>query len=133
MANILVVEDEPALLKNLAALLTKAGHTVLTAGDGSEVLKLLGLEGGTAGAIPEVIILDVMLPNVNGYQLLTRMHENPATKNMPVILLTGYTELRDAFQKFKNVSSFLHKPFEPKRLLNALADVLSTLRQQAGG
>lgn len=133
MATILVVEDEPLLLKNIAALLTKSGHTVLTAGDGSEVLKLLGLEGGSAAAVPEIILLDVMLPSVNGYQVLQRMHEAPHTKNLPVILLTGYTELRDAFQKFKNVKAFLHKPFDPKRLLNALADLIASLRSPSGG
>ncbi|MBI4678400.1 MAG: response regulator [Elusimicrobia bacterium] len=133
MANILVVEDEPVLLKNIAALLAKSGHTVLTASDGLEVLKLLGLEGRTAGAIPEVIILDVMLPNVNGYQVLQKMHGNAATKALPVILLTGYTELRDAFEKFKNVKAFLHKPFDPKRLLNSLADVLAASRPSSGG
>ncbi|MBI5210368.1 MAG: response regulator [Elusimicrobia bacterium] len=133
MANILVVEDEPLLLQQVAALLGKAGHTVVTAGDGGEALKVMGMEGGGPGANLEVIILDVMLPNVNAYMVLDKMKAHPTARSIPVILLTGYTELRDVFQQFPNVKVFLAKPFEPKRLLNALADVLSALKGRAEG
>ena len=127
MANILVVEDEPGILSQLSALLQRTKHSVATAADGSEAIKLLGLESGAA-ALPDVVILDIMMPNANGYAVVSKMQQSPLAKNVPIILLSGYTDLEEVFRKFKNVKAFLPKPFEPPALLNVLADVLAARR-----
>ncbi len=127
MANILVVEDEPAILTQIAALLQRTKHAVFTASDGTESIKLLGLEGGESIA-PDIVILDIMMPNANGYAVCKRMQEAPKAKSIPVILLSGYTDFEESFKKFANVAAFVPKPVDPPQLLNTIADILAARR-----
>lgn len=130
MAHLLVVEDEVAILQQMAALLQRTKHTVFTASDGLEALKLLGVDGAEMSR-PDVVILDIMMPNANGYAVARKMAESPHTKDIPLIVLTGYTDLEDVFHKFKSVAAFLPKPLDPPKLLNTLADVLASRRSGA--
>ncbi len=124
MAKILIVEDESAVLQQMAMVLNRAQHDVITAKDGTEALKHLGFDGAAPASLPDVVILDVMMPNVNGFHVCARMKEDPRTAKIPTIILTGYTDLRDVFEKFTNVKGYLGKPFDGKRLLTALSGVL---------
>ena len=127
MAHFLIVDDEPDLVRQMTALLERAKHTVAAASDGSEVLQALGLEKAEA-ALPDVVILDVMMPRENGYKVCARLKDDPRKQDIPLIVLTGYTDFKEAFDKFPNVAAFLPKPFEPAQLLNTLADVLYASR-----
>jgi len=128
MANLLVVEDEPALLEQMVAPLKKAGHVVATATDGSEVLKTLGVDGPAMGVKPDLIVMDVMLKSVNAYMVLSKLKEHPESRDIPTVLVTGYTDLRDVFGKFKSVKAFVEKPADNRTIFNAIADVLSATR-----
>lgn len=84
MAKILIVEDDAVLLKMYGRKFTKEGFEVAEAGDGEE-----GLAKLAAGPAPDVVLLDVMLPKMDGFAVLAKIKENPATKNIPVFLASN--------------------------------------------
>lgn len=91
---VLLVEDDQILVKMYQRKFEKEGFKVLTAFDGEEGLKALQ----AAEPKPNIILCDVMLPKINGFDLLVKIKENPATKEIPVIMLTnlgGATEDRE--------------------------------------
>ena len=127
MAHFLIVDDEPTLVRQMTALLEKAKHTVAVAADGADVPQTLEA-GAQTGLLPDLVILDVMMPRENGYKVCARLKDDPRTRDIPVVLLTGFTDFKDAFDKFPNVAAFLPKPFEPAALLNTVADALLASR-----
>lgn len=84
MAKILIVEDDAVLLKMYGRKFTKEGFEVVESGDGEE-----GLAKLAAGPAPDVVLLDVMLPKMDGFAVLAKIKENPATKNIPVFLASN--------------------------------------------
>lgn len=130
MARILIVEDDPAILSQIATPLRRANHEVLTAVDGSEALQALGVGVKFAPQRPDVVLLDVMLPNVNGFMVCSKMQEDANASSVPVIMVSGFDDFKEPFRKFKNIAGWIDKPFEMPELLNKVADVLMDLRQK---
>ena len=89
MYKILVIEDESALQKTLGAVLTKNGYKVIKALDGDIGLQLAQKES------PDLIILDIILPKVNGFEVLRELKSKDATKAVPVIILTNLESMED--------------------------------------
>lgn len=83
MAKILLVDDDPLLVRMYQKKLENDGYSVATADDGDVALTQV------SAFKPDLILLDVMMPRVNGFQVLTRLKENQETSNIPVILLTN--------------------------------------------
>jgi putative two-component system response regulator len=83
MATLLLVEDDALLTRLYQKRFTKDGHTVITAKDGEEGLELIGKEQ------PDLVLLDIMMPKLSGLEMLERIKANPATRNVPVIILTN--------------------------------------------
>ena len=110
MAKILVVDDEKDVVELLKFLLEKDGHTVTTAYNGREALE------SVAKTKPELILLDVMMPEMDGYSVQTQLLNNPETKNIPIIVLTAKGQLKDVFAMSSNVKAYMEKPFDPKAL-----------------
>ena len=81
--NILIIEDEQSVLKTLGDALTGAGFTTLDAKDGEQGLKI------ALGSKPDLILLDILMPKVDGITMLKRLREDPWGKNVPVIILTN--------------------------------------------
>src|ERR1700692_1827118 len=81
--RILIVDDERRNAELLKVMLTPEGYTLLTATNGEDALGLL------AEQKPDLILLDVMMPGMDGYQVVAKIKENPATRNIPVIMLTA--------------------------------------------
>src|SRR5437660_12472473 len=104
MSKILVVDDEKDVVEMLKYLLVKEGHSVLEAFDGHRGLELAKTER------PELIVLDVMMPKMDGYTMNTRLLEDDATRNIPVLVLTAKGQMRDAFQPSPNVRCYMEKP-----------------------
>jgi DNA-binding response OmpR family regulator len=88
-AKILVVDDTEANLKLLRALLKGAGYEVLTAGSGTDGLKT------AAGENPDLILLDIMMPDLTGFEVCQRLRAIPETSQIPIIFLTALHELED--------------------------------------
>lgn len=89
MPKILVVEDESALQKTVGAVLSKEGYEVLQALDGEIGLRLAQSQN------PDLIILDLILPKVNGFEVLEKLKADPQTRSVPVIILTNLEAMED--------------------------------------
>jgi signal transduction histidine kinase len=120
MAAILVVDDDPFSRQFLAALLRAHHHEVLEAGDGLEALDVLR-QRRTARPI-ELIIADVLMPTLDGYELVRRIREDPDLASLPVIFHTGsYNQLdAHALARTCGVRYMLHKPALPDEILQAV-------------
>ena len=127
MGNILVVDDEPEIVTLLRFLLEKEGHRVCAATNGQDALQALGLEPlDPAAKLPDLMILDIMMPVMDGFTLNSRLQDFPAAKDLPVIVLTAKGQkMRDLFQSSPNVAAYVQKPFDPKMLRDLIAGILS--------
>jgi two-component system phosphate regulon response regulator PhoB len=119
MATILIVEDEPDIQDMIALALERAGFTTFKAVDGQE---------GFTCAIdkkPDLILVDWMMPVVNGIELLRRLRRDPRTADIPVIMLSAKAEVDNKSQGLDSgADDYLSKPFSPKELLSRIKAVL---------
>ena len=117
--KILVIDDEEDMQKLLKIRLEQEGFIVLIAGDGEEGIRLSELE------MPDLIILDIMMPNIDGYSCLKEIRRIPKTKNVPILMMSGKEEekVRDLFA-FQKISGYLEKPFELDNLVTKAKEIL---------
>ncbi len=117
--TILVVDDEPDLVEIVRFRLEKEGYNVLSAGDGRE---------GLAAAIeksPDLVILDVMMPGLDGFEVLFQMKNNPKTKDTPVVMLTAKTDMSSISKGWgMDVDNYVTKPFNVDDLAKTVKNVL---------
>lgn len=120
--RVLVVDDEPDITALVAYHLAKDGYRVTTAGTGTQALEAARREP------PDVVILDVMLPEMSGFDVLTELRGAPETQNVGVILLTA---LREEVDRVKGLTleadDYLTKPFSPRELTLRVRAVLRRL------
>ena len=117
--KILVVDDEEDMRKLLRIRLEQEDFNVIDAVDGEEGLKKAEEE------LPDLVILDIMMPKMDGYTCLKEMRKLPKTKSIPVLMLSGKEEekVRDLFS-FQKISGYIEKPFELDDLIAKIKDVL---------
>ena len=117
--RILVVDDEPELLRALCVRLTAEGFACETASNGREALERLERE------LPDLIILDLLMPEVSGYEVCRRLKADQRTAQIPVIVLTAVPE-RTVKQttEWLGASSVMHKPFDTTILLSTVRHLL---------
>lgn len=119
MAQILVVEDEADLAELVAFNLEQAGHAVQTAGTGAEALALAD------GSSTNLVLLDVMLPDMTGIEVCRRLRRSDATRGLPVIMLTAKGEEVDRVVGFEvGADDYVVKPFSPRELVLRVEAVL---------
>lgn len=112
MAKILVIDDDESINELIKVNLELAYYTVISALDGNKGYALAKQE------LPDLIILDVMMPEVDGYTVAKRIRENESTKDIPIIMLTALNMLQNKVQGFNiGVDDYLVKPFEMEELL----------------
>ena len=125
MAHILVVDDERDVATMLKFMLEKDGHEIATAYNGLEALAALGIEpADETKPIPDLAILDVMMPELDGYGVCARMFQNPRTKTVPVMMLTAKGGMRELHHRAPNVAAHIDKPFDPRALRELVAGML---------
>jgi len=124
--RILLVDDEQEILTLLRFVLEKDGYLISEARNGKIALDVLGVEPPNPNAtIPDLIVLDIMMPVMDGYTLNTRLRVSDRTKNIPIIVLTARGQtMRDLFEVAPNVAAYLQKPFDPKMLRELIAGIL---------
>ncbi|HRJ71516.1 MAG TPA: SpoIIE family protein phosphatase [Terrimicrobiaceae bacterium] len=109
--RILIVDDQPDNRDVLAKRLVRQGHTTAQAGDGRQALEML------AGAEFDLVLLDVMMPNMDGYTALGRMKSDPALRHIPVIMISALDEIESVVRCIETgAEDFLPKPFNPTLL-----------------
>lgn len=118
--SVLVVEDEQRLCENLGSLLRLQGFLVSTAMNREQVLAALRRLPS-----PDLVLLDVRLPDANGFDILLRMKQHPALKSIPVIMLTGEATRESVTQGLAGgANGYVTKPFETEILVKAVRSVL---------
>lgn len=118
--KILVIEDEAGIAENLQALLAAKGYQVLLAADGSEGISLARKE------MPRLILLDVLLPKMGGFDVCRMLKSDPATKAIRIIMVTGLGRMGDVETAFRNgADDYIIKPFDSARLFKKIEKVLS--------
>ena len=128
MPAILVVDDEPDIVTLLRFALEKEGYEVSEAGNGQIALERLGIEPARPEtSLPDLIVLDIMMPVMDGYQLNMRLQNEPRAKDIPILVLTAKGQkMRDLFEMAPNVAAYVQKPFDPKMLRELIAGILAS-------
>ncbi|HEX4928184.1 MAG TPA: response regulator [Burkholderiales bacterium] len=118
--RVLIAEDDPNIVESLSFVLSRDGFQVQTALDGEEALRRL------RSAPPDVLVLDVMLPKRNGFELLKLLKADPALRTLPVMVLTAKGQPQDRrMAESLGAAAFMTKPFSN-------TDVLSAVRRLVG-
>ena len=111
MSKILVVDDDRAINELIKVNLKLAGYDVIQAFDGTQGFALAKQE------LPNMLILDVMMPNVDGYTVAQRVRQNETTKNIPILMLTALSDIEDKGRGFSiGIDDYLVKPFDMEEL-----------------
>jgi two-component system, OmpR family, alkaline phosphatase synthesis response regulator PhoP len=117
--KILVADDEVFMLRLLEMTLKKGGYEVVSCRDGQAAL------AAAATALPQLIVLDVMMPGLDGLGALRQLKENPATKEIPVVVLSAKGHaLTKVEAEASGAVLFLAKPFSPNELLGAVQKII---------
>ncbi len=120
--KILVVDDDPRALRLLKPILEEAGYEVVCAAAGDQALRVAIEEN------PAVIILDVMLPDIDGAQVACMIKENSATTRIPIIFLTGLATPDEEVRCGLDARALLSKPVSAARLLETVRCVIESCR-----
>jgi two-component system, OmpR family, phosphate regulon response regulator PhoB len=112
MSKVLIVDDEPDIVELLVMHFQAEGHQTLSLGSGHEVVALAAKEE------PDLVILDVMMPGIDGFQVQKRLKSDTRTRHIPVIMLTARTQVRDRIAGLESgADDYLTKPFSPRELI----------------
>ncbi len=119
--KVLAVDDQAQIVRLVQINLERHGYEVVTASDGEEALEQIRREK------PDLIIADVLMPRMDGFQLLREIRSAPETRDLPFIMMTVKSHVMDINQAWEEgVDCFLTKPFDPTELLHFVRQVLET-------
>lgn len=118
--TVLVADDDEDILELVSFRLERAGYEVVTARDGSAAL------AAAQEHLPDLAVLDVMMPGLNGYEVTQRLRAEGATRDIPVILLTARVQEADVNRGFEaGADDYLRKPFSPQELRARVQAIIS--------
>jgi CheY-like chemotaxis protein len=117
LSKILVVDDEPDLRFILRRILEQAGHEVADAGNGAQALECV------RGSLPELVVTDMMMPVMDGYELIRLLRADPATAQIPILAVSGYSDRPDGTDA---ADALLAKPYQPDEILAAANTLLAS-------
>jgi two-component system phosphate regulon response regulator PhoB len=117
--SVLIVEDEPEIREMLNFSLTRAGFTVIEAATGEMALQRLDTD------LPDILIVDWMLPGMSGVELAKRIRRDELTSALPLLMLTARSEETDVLKSFESgIDDYMSKPFSPKELVARIKALL---------
>lgn len=125
--KILVVDDEPPIVRLMEFILARQGHEMLVAVNGQEALDKVRAHQ------PDLVLLDIMMPRIDGYEVARTLRADPATADLPIIMLSAKAQEED-IQKGMDVgvNEYITKPFSPDRLVSVVGDYLSRVSGRTG-
>lgn len=117
--NILIVDDEKDVLTVLEKGLTAEGYSVITASNGDEAIDL------AKSKHPDIVILDVLMPGMDGGEVAMKLKDSPETKNIPIVFLTGMFPERKESEDFRMVADHVlfEKPYDILKLTNVIENI----------
>jgi DNA-binding response OmpR family regulator len=121
--RIVVIEDDPEMIELVKLILAKDGFKVTGAGNGREGLEVI------QDVAPQVVLLDLMMPDMDGWEVYQSMKANDAMKNIPVIIITAKAQSIDKVLglHIAKVDDYITKPFSPTELLNSVRKVMTNI------
>lgn len=123
-ARVLLVEDDPELMEFVRFMLEQEKYHVITASNGEEGLHKARTER------PDIVLLDVLLPKIHGFEVCERLRQDPATCLIPIIMVTSLTAIKDRLTGIKlGADEYISKPFEPVELLARVENLITRTRQ----
>ncbi len=126
--KILAVDDERHIVRLVQVNLERAGYEVVTAFDGKEALEKVESEN------PDLVVLDVMMPYMDGFEVLQNLRKNQSTRELPVIMLTAKAQDADVFRGWQSgVDCYLTKPFNPMELLSFVKRIFTAQSEEDDG
>ncbi|NCO34227.1 MAG: two-component system response regulator [Armatimonadetes bacterium CG2_30_59_28] len=123
--KILVTDDEMPVVRIIKTNLELEGFQVVTAFNGEEALSQVQTEK------PDLVILDVMMPKMDGWEVLARLKGDPATEDLPVVMLTALSQIEDMDRGARlGNDCYLTKPFDPTELISMVRRLLVAVEEQ---
>lgn len=120
MPRVLVVDDDPQVLKLLRVNFELEGYDVMTATNGEEALDLVGRDS------PDAVICDVMMPGIDGLEVVRRLRADPATVALPLVVVSAKAQRSDVAAGLQlGADAYVTKPFDPAELLEVVAGLLA--------
>ena len=116
--RVLIVDDSPTEMHILSTLMEKLGHTVLTANNGEEGVVTAKKQQ------PDLVLMDVVMPGINGFQATRQLHRDDSTKNIPVIIVSTKDQATDKmWGQRQGARGYVTKPVEEQELIDTIADI----------
>ena len=123
MSTVLIVDDSSTLREMIAELLIKAGMNVVEAKDGSEAQEMI------QASPPDLVVLDIVMPNMNGYELCRWIKNKVETKDLPVIICSSKSEEFDRYWGMKQgADAYITKPFRPTDMISTVKQLLRSVK-----
>ena len=122
--KILVVDDEPTIVRLMEFILARQGHEMIVAVNGEEALHKIRTQQ------PDLVLLDIMMPRIDGYEVAQRVRADPATAALPIIMLSAKAQEEDIRKGVDvGVDEYITKPFSPEHLVHVVADYLQRVKK----
>ena len=120
--KILVVDDEPTIVRLMEFILARQGHQMLAAVNGEEALEKIRAHK------PDLVLLDIMMPRIDGYEVAQQLRADPETASLPIIMLSAKAQTEDIRRGGEvGVSAYVTKPFSPEHLVQVVTEHLQRL------
>jgi len=118
--TILIVDDEPDILITISQMLKIKGYKVIEANDGKECLQILN----KSNSIPDLILLDIMMPEISGWDVAAKIKENPEWKNIPIVFLTAKGDTMSIGMGEMTSEDYIVKPFDINNLMIRIKKIM---------
>ena len=116
--RVLIVDDSPTEMHILSTMMEKMGHTVITANNGEEGVSTAAAEQ------PDLVLMDVVMPGINGFQATRQLHKDTSTTNIPVIIVSTKDQATDKmWGQRQGAKGYVTKPVEEQELIDTINDI----------
>ena len=118
--KVLIVDDDPYILMSLEFLMKKNGFDVMVARNGTEALEIVEKQ------VPDIVLLDIMMPDVDGYAICSSIKSNPVTSHIKVVFMSAKTRPADIRKAYDlDAVHYVTKPFSTRELLKSINEILA--------
>ncbi len=122
--KILVADDEPTIVRLMEFILARQGHEMIVAVNGEEALQKIRTEQ------PDLVLLDIMMPRIDGYEVAQQLRADPATAALPIIMLSAKAQEEDIRRGVEvGVDEYVTKPFSPEHLVHVVSEYLKRIQK----